>query len=391
MIKFYRGTKEKYTTTPSTYEDAIYFTTDTNEIIVNSEVYGKNADASLTTSDVIVAGGPLADSINNWPEDTDWNKGGNRVIPAGVSMQVLTQKLFLKPDEGNVTWGNVSWDPTLSNPTATLQKSDKSDAGSSAEVGTQLIVKTVTNSTVNGNTRTVTCTTDYGYFDAPDGAHNEGNKTLSLAGNDPTGTFTVAYKWNGTAISDFKSQETTVKVAPSTNTFKVEQSGLNVTSGTFPTTTVYGSTNTKEIVSSKTAVLNDNTHKTSKDLSSSGQDTITGYYRYFIGECDAIAADQSNLTSDLVRGLISTGKSGSMTTSQISYTADHNPGKGFVVACPVANSIDYIKDDAAVFEGGFSDKTMNVKDAGGADVSYKVYYCNNTGSSKATYKFFKFK
>lgn len=390
MIQFYRGTKAKYLESPSTYNDGIYFTTDTNEILVNEEVYGKNADASVTTSDVVVAGGPLADAIKNWPEDANWNVDGNRVIPAGTSMQSLTEKLFLQPEDGNVSWGTVSWDPTLSAPSVTLQKSDKSDAGSSAEVGTSLIVKTSLNSTVNGNTRTVTCTTDFGYFDSLTGSYNAGNKTLSQAGNDPTGSLAATYKWNNTTITGFTSQSTTVTVVDGTNTFKVDQSGLNVTSGAFPTTTVYGSTNTKQIASSKTAVLND-THKTSKDLTSSGQDTITGYYRYFIGECDAITSDASNLTSSLVRSLISTGKSSSMTTSQISYTVDHNPGKGFIVACPASKSIDYIKDDAAVFEGGFTKKTMNVKDAGGADVSYNVYYCNNTGSSKATYKFFKFK
>lgn len=390
MIQFYRGTKAKYLESPSTYNDGIYFTTDTNEILVNEEVYGKNADASVTTSDVVVAGGPLADAIKNWPEDANWNVDGNRVIPAGTSMQSLTEKLFLQPEDGNVSWGTVSWDPTLSAPSVTLQKSNKTDAGSSAEVGTSLIVKTSLNSTVNGNTRTVTCTTDYGYFDSLTGSYNAGNKTLSQAGNAPTGTLAATYKWNNAAITGFTSQNTTVTVVDGTNTFKVDQSGLNVTSGAFPTTTVYGSTNTKQIASSKTAVLND-THKTSKDLTSSGQDTITGYYRYFIGECDAIASDASNLTSSLVRSLISTGKSSSMTTSQISYTVDHNPGKGFIVACPASKSIDYIKDDAAVFEGGFTKKTMNVKDAGGADVSYNVYYCNNTGGSKATYKFFKFK
>lgn len=388
MIQFYRGTKAKYLESPSFYKDGIYFTTDTNEILVNEEVYGKNADASVTTSDVVVAGGPLADAIKNWPEDANWNVDGNKVIPAGTSMQSLTEKLFLQTEDGNVAWGSVSWDPTLGKPSVTLQKSDKTDAGSSAEVGTSLIVKTSLNNTVSGNTRTVTCTSDYGYFDSLTGSYNSGNKTLSQAGNDPTGTLTAVYKWNNAAISEFASQSTTVSVVSGTNTFKVEQSGLSVTSGAFPTTTVYGSTNTKQIVSSKTAVLSD-THKTSKDLSSSNQDTITGYYRYFIGECDAI--NDSNLTSDLVRGLINTGKSSSMATSQISYTVDHNPGKGFVVACPATNSIDYIKDDAAVFEGGFTKKTMNVKDAGGADVSYNVYYCNNTGGSKATYKFFKFK
>ena len=387
MIKFYRGTRAKYQESPSTYTDGIYFTTDTAEIFINKQVYGKNADASVTTEDVVVAGGPLAEAIKNWPTDEAWNSAGNKIIPAGTSMQTLTEKLFLQATPGTVVW-SVAWDPTLKEPTVTLQKSDKSDAGSEIEVGTSLIVKTTTNSGINGNTRVATCTASEGYFDTTDGTWNEGNKEVSAAGSS-TGTLAVEYSWNNTVLSGFESQSTTVKVVKDTNTFKVSQSGITATSSAFASQTVYASDNTKKVVPSVSATLND-THKTSKTLSSSKTDTITGYYRYFIGECDAIAADASNLTSDLVRGLISK-KSGKMSTSQISYTADHNPGKGFVVACPATNSIDYIKDDAAVFEGGFTKKTMNVKDAGGADVSYNVYYCNNTGGSKATYKFFKFK
>jgi hypothetical protein len=47
--------------------------------------YGKNADASTTTADIVVAGGPLADDITtNWPES--WVKDGNKVIPSGTSI-----------------------------------------------------------------------------------------------------------------------------------------------------------------------------------------------------------------------------------------------------------------------------------------------------------------
>ena len=387
MIKFYRGTKAKYQESPSTYTDGIYFTTDTSEIFINERVYGKNADASVTTEDVVVAGGPLAEAIKNWPTDAAWNSEGNKIIPKGTSMQTLTEKLFLQATPGTVVW-SVSWDPTLKEPTVALQNADKSDAGTNAEVGTSLIVKTTTNSGINNNTRVATCTASEGYFDTTDGSWNSGNKVVSAAGSS-TGTLAVEYSWNNSVISDFASQSTIVKVAKDTNTFKVSQSGITATSSAFAEQTVYASDNTKKVVSSVSATLKDS-HKTSKVLSSSKTDTITGYYRYFIGECDAIAADESNLTSDLVRGLIAK-KSGSMTTSQISYTVDHNSQKGFVVACPATNSLDYIKDDASVFEGGFTKKTMNVKDAGGADVSYNVYYCNNTGANKATYKFFKFK
>ena len=397
MIKFYRGTKAKYQESPSTYTDGLYFTTDTNEILVNEETYGKNADASVTAEEIVVAGGPLSNAIAYWPEDAAWNSGGNRVIPAGTSMQTLTEKLFLKEENGSAEWGDVSWNPTLANPSATLKKNDanKTDAGSEAEVGTSLLVKTTTSSTVNGNTRSVTCTADPGYFEqGTDGkyTYTAGNKTHSCAGNTPdVSGFTVAYTWNDNAISNFVSESTTVKVANGTNKFKVSQSGVSVTTNALDGVTVYPATNTKKMIADSPAVFTDgasDTDRTKSNLTSSAEDTITGYYKYFIGQCDALAADGSDITSDKVRGL---AKSGKMSTSQISYTATHGSGKGFIVACPATNSIDYIKDDAAVFEGGFSVKTMNVKDAGGDDVSYKVYYCNNTGANAAVYKFFKFK
>lgn len=398
MIKFYRGTKAKYQESPSTYTDGLYFTTDTNEILVNQETYGKNADASVTAEAIVVAGGPLSDAIAYWPEDADWNSGGNRVIPKGTSMQTLTEKLFLKEENGSAAWGDVSWDPILANPSATLKKNDanKTDAGSEAEVGTSLVVKTSTSSVVNGNTRSVTCTANPGYFElGSDGktyVYNAGNKVHECEGNTPdVSGFTVAYTWNGNAISNFVSESTTVKVASGTNTFKVSQSGVNVTTDALSDATVYPSTNTKKMIANSPKEFTDNasaTDRTKSNLKSSAQDTITGYYKYFIGQCDALAADGSDITSDMVRDL---SKSGKMSTSQISYTATHGSGKGFIVACPATNSIDYIKDDAAVFEGGFSVKTMDVKDAGGDNVSYKVYYCNNTGANAAVYKFFKFK
>jgi hypothetical protein len=371
MIKFYRGTKAKYSESPSTYTDGIYFTTDTNEILVNEEVYGKNADASVTTSDVVVAGGPLADAITNWPEDANWNVDGNRVIPAGTSMQSLTEKLFLQPEDGDVSWGSVSWDPTLGAPTVTLQKSDTTDAGSSAEVGTSLIVKTSLNSAVNGNTRTATCTTDYGYFDSLTGSYNAGNKTLSQAGNDPTGTLAATYKWNNTAITGFTSQSTTVTVVEGNNTFKVEQSGLNVTSSAFPTTTVYGSTNTKQIASSKTAVLND-THKTSKDLTSSATDTITGYYRW-----NAFVADSIDITATASTWKFTNAKSVSQVTA-----AD---GKYIIVMVPSGFTLKTASQMNMDFKTSFTEKEVTLTIGGGSDThTYTMHYWKNTTGSDAS-------
>jgi hypothetical protein len=48
MVKFYRGSKSNYDIT--THNDAIYFATDTGEILMNGTVYGVDADVAEITS-----------------------------------------------------------------------------------------------------------------------------------------------------------------------------------------------------------------------------------------------------------------------------------------------------------------------------------------------------
>lgn len=369
MIKFYRGTKAKYQESPSTYTDGIYFTTDSNEILVNEVVYGKNADASVTTEDVVVAGGPLAEAIKNWPTDAAWNSDGNKIIPAGTSMQTLTEKLFLQATPGSVSW-SVAWDPTLKEPTVQLMKTDKSDAGSEAEVGTSLIVKTTTNSGINNNTRVATCTASEGYFDTTDGVWNEGNKEVTASGSS-TGTLAVEYSWNDAVLSGFESQSTVVKVAKDTNTFKVSQSGITATSSAFASQTVYASDNTKKVVSSLSATLDD-THKTSKVLSSSKSDTITGYYRW-----SAFAADSIDITK--------TESSWQFTKSKTVSSVTAADQKYIVVLVPSGFTLKTASQMNLDFTGSFSTKDVTLTIGGGSDThAYKMYYWQNTSGSNAT-------
>lgn len=369
MIKFYRGTKAKYQESPSNYTDGIYFTTDSNEILINGGVYGKNADASVTTEDVVVAGGPLADAVKNWPTDAAWNSDGNRIIPAGTSMQTLTEKLFLQATPGSVSW-SVAWDPTLKEPTVQLLKSDKSDAGSEAEVGTSLIVKTTPNSGINNNTRVATCTASEGYFDTTDGVWHEGNKEVTATGSSK-GTLAVEYSWNNTVLSGFESQSTVVKVAKDTNTFKVSQSGITATSSAFASQTVYASDNTKKVVPSKSATLND-THKTSKVLSSSKSDTITGYYRW-----NAFAADSIDITATASTWKFTNAKSVSQVTA-----AD---GKYIIVMVPSGFTLKTASQMNMDFKSSFTTKEVTLTIGGGSDThTYTMHYWENTTGSDAS-------
>ena len=284
-------------------------------------------------------------------------------------MQTLTEKLFLQATPGSVSW-SVAWDPTLKEPTVQLMKSDKSDAGTEAEVGTSLIVKTTTNSGINNNTRVATCTASEGYFDTTDGVWHEGNKKVTATGSS-TGTLAVEYSWNDTVLSGFESQSTVVKVKKDTNTFKVSQSGITATSSAFASQTVYASDNTKKVVPAVSATLNDS-HKTSKDLSSSKSDTITGYYRW-----SAFVADSIDITATANTWKFTKAKSISQVTA-----AD---GKYIIVMVPSGFTLKTASQMNMDFKSSFTDKEVTLTIGGGSDThTYTMHYWKNTTGSDAS-------
>lgn len=148
MIKFYRGESEKYNS--ETHNDGIFFTTDTDEILVNSDSYGKNADKALTTEAITIEGGPLAsDSVKAaYP-------GGQ--IPAGTSIQDIFNTLLCTE-----IWPTPSVTPatltaSVTAPTPSLSATSKSS--SYVEVGDTITVSAMTaGNTTYGGTTTTTVT-----------------------------------------------------------------------------------------------------------------------------------------------------------------------------------------------------------------------------------------
>jgi len=51
--------------------------------------------------------------------------------------------------------------------------------------------------------------------------YHAGDKTHQINGNNPTGTLSVSYTWNGNAVTDFASESTKVTVVKGSNTFTV--------------------------------------------------------------------------------------------------------------------------------------------------------------------------
>lgn len=364
MIKFYRGARENFDA--EKHSNGIYFTNDTTEILTGEESsYGKNADASKTTADIVVAGGPLADDItDNWPEE--WKKDGNKVIPSGTSVQDILQGLFLKTVNGTVDWGNISWNPSLGNPTVTLSSNGH------AEIGSTVTCKVVANPNVSSNTRSAVCTASQGYFDTVGGSHNAGNKTVSATGSK-SGNVALAYTWNGDAVTGFVSESTTLKIKSGENKFIASQSGITATVDALPETTVYASTNTKQVLSSVSDTLTDNALATerTKALTSSNNDTITGYYRW-----NAFVADSIEIAK--------TESSWKFTNDKTVTSVTASDQKYIIVMVPSGFSLKTASQMNLDFTGSFATKDVTIKIGGGDDTyDYKMYYWQNTTGSDA--------
>lgn len=327
---------------------------------------GGGASAS-TTEEIIIAGGPLADDVNdNLPEG--WIKDGNKVIPSGTSIQEILEVLFLKPEDGSVSWGAISWNPTLGKPTVELSSNGP------VEVGSTVTCKVGTTDKISGNTRSATLTATYGYFETTTGAHiNETTKVVSNKGSE-SGTLAVGYSWNGTALDDFTSNVTTLKIKPNDNTFTVSQSGFEVSVAALPTTTAYASTNTKKVIPSNSKTLTDSSsdEARTKSLTSTNSDTIKGYYRWF-----AFSSSSTDVSA--------TSASWHFTTNKTISSVSVEDQKYIVILVPAGFTLTNATQMNVDFKPSLTTTDVELTIGGGTDkYQYKMYYWKNTSGSTAT-------
>lgn len=357
MIKFYKGKEANYKNNSELKLDpnVIYFAEDTNKIYVQGIAYGSSGDgssgSSTTTSDIIVAGGPLADDItDNWPED--WKKDGNKVIPSGTSIQDILQGLFLKTETGTVEWGNISWNPQLEQPVVTLPDGP-------VEVGSTVAANVITKSGVSGNIRSAECNASQGYFDNINGSHQTGNKIVYKNGTT-IGTLSAIYTWNGTTVTDL-----TNKVAQGVNTFTVKQSGITASVDKLDDTTVYASTNTKQVLKDVSATLTDS-KPSDISLNSENSDTITGYYRWH-----AFSAASTDITA--------TANTWNFTNTKQISSVTANPKRYIIVMVPSGFTLTKATQMNLDFKNSFESKDVTLNIGGGNSThSYKMYYYYNS-------------
>lgn len=338
-----------------------------SEIFNTSNYYNKEevdaiAEDIRTSASIKVAGGPLADDVtDNWPEA--WKDAeGNKVIPAGISLEDALTNLFLKVIEGAVSWSKITWNPTLAAPTITMAQ-----AGTKVEVGTSVTPTVTKNETVNNNTRSSVLSHDYGYFESLDGTWKNQAKTVSKAGSS-SGTVVVKKYWNGT-----ETTAASLVVVEGTNTFKADQSGVKASVDALPVTKVYASTNTKAILKEKYAELTD-TKPADRDLTSTNNKTVTGSYKYYIGYADKLPDNTSGIKA-------LTTHSG-WVSDTINVGGGTAPaGKYMIIAVPdnyslqgVVNGMDLSILDNFYKEGEKEPVTMDYVLANGSKKSYKIYY-----------------
>ena len=261
------------------------YTGDNESIMVddNRKISIKSVDASKTVlnNDIVVADGPIADDTeDNWPEGWKDNLG-NRIIPKDKSLEDILTGLFLKPKNGTVKWDNkATWNPTMDKPTITLSESG------TVEVGTKIKINNVAEGAASGGERYAVCNCSEGYFLSTDdnATWQKGNHRIQIDGK-VNGATSFSYTWNDAVRGAVEIGTTEFTVEEGANTMKVIQGGKSATSELLTTTTVWASTNSKQIIPTVSDTFTDSAELTPSTLrlSSDNTATITGARAYWVG------------------------------------------------------------------------------------------------------------
>ena len=282
---------------------------DTGTVTISSE-----AGDTTTKNDIIIAGGPLANNVTEigdaWPKE--WEHNGNKIIPAGKSLEEILKVLFLQEKYGTLTDPVYAWNPRISTtPTVDIKENTTSVIDALVPVGTEVSVSfSPSGEAINQATATVSGAT-YGYSLNGTTIENGTSYGATATGQSVDGTLAIASAtFQGVHV---ESQQAGAKytVKEGDNTLSVTQSGLTVTPGTFADATVYNVSNTRTISRDNPKAINQDgfTHSAayavSKALSNDISVKVTGYYPIYYGwlkdTSDTITSDY--ITANFVKTL----------------------------------------------------------------------------------------
>lgn len=306
------------------------------------------AGDTTTKNNIIIAGGPLANNVtetgDTWP--TDWvdNSNGNKIIPAGKSLEEILKALFLQEKYGTLSDPVYAWNPALSNtPTVDIKQNTTSVVNTLVPVGTEVTVSfAIHEGETNQATATVSGAT-YGYSLDNATIKDGTSYTANATGQRVDGTLEIeSATFKGVDVTS-QTAETKYKVEEGDNTLSVKQSGRTATPGSFADATVYNVSNTKTINAQDTKTINQAGFTSSaayaggsKALSNSISVKVTGYYPIYYGW---LTDTSDTITSEYITAnFVKTLKARLDKTPNVNVPTTTTTGAGnssFILALPV--------------------------------------------------------
>lgn len=305
------------------------------------------SSVETTKNNIIIAGGPLANNVtetdDTWPKDWVDNSNGNKIIPAGKSLEEILKVLFLQEKYGTLSDTVYAWNPVLSNtPTVDIKQNTTSVVNKLVPVGTEVTVTfAIHEGVTNQATATVSGAT-YGYSLDSTTIKDGTSYTANATRQSVTGTLAIeSATFKGVDITS-QTAEAKYKVNAGNNILNVTQGGLIATPGTFADATVYNVSNTRTINKQDSRTINQGgftsstAYAESKALSNSISVKVTGYYPIYYGwltyTSDTITSDY--ITANFVKTLkASLDKT---PNANVPTTTTTGPGNSsFILALPV--------------------------------------------------------
>jgi len=353
------------------------------------------SQSSVLGNSIIVAGGPLADDCDTWPTDAGWtDESGNKVIPAGTSIEEVLVKLFSK-----VTWptptATYAWNVSSKNPTLNLSQTaggSNISSNQTVEAGTIYYFNGATANTSNYNYNVTTTGYSNGYKKGVDGAYTSGTYSKSYIA-EKSGDYTLAVPTvngfksdtagmtnvsiTGTSVNEnFPANADAMYANDGANSIVVRQTGMTYTPAeNFEECTIYAASNVKTFSEDCKVEITDSFYdgKSTTPTGSTTSRTVTGYRKYFYGLLDTAVATGS-IDATLIRSL--TGSTAAATGTQWDFPITAGKAQ-CVIAVPSTafTNIEIFQVSVnANIEDVFDTTTVMVPGANGyKPIEYKVW------------------
>ena len=319
-------------------------------------VRGMDANKTVTTEVIPVAGGPLADLVKG-------TVGSE--LPVGTDIQGLLMSLLCKVEwPKSITESNATLTAKVDAPTVTM-------ATDTVEVGTS-VGFTVKNgkscySAANDNSKDSTATSVSAVFGTVTiNGDDKTTLTVESTGNDNQST-------NGTSAAASATLSGTIVAVEGTNTCKGSNSSVAYKGSCGELASHYGCSNTgKTSEDYKSDAVAAITSLTANAVTNSTSKSFTGAYKYYIGYAAAVPT-----TSDGIKGLAALVDPSWITkggTTTVSKGGKLPAGNVMIVAVPSSYALDSIMNGFDLeSKDSFKSTVVEYELPDGSKVNYSVY------------------